>query len=279
MAGTAAVIALFLFLEIKPYLHEKAEPEKPLYVQNRIDVVEKQIEIPAKEQEQALPLPTKKAMAAIIIDDVGLKIKPIEQLLELDIPLTFSILPDQPHSTELAEKIHNAGREVMLHLPMEPEDKAHNNPGRSALLVSLSEMEIRRSVRNLIERTPHVAGMNNHMGSLFTKNGYLIKVVLDEVKKADIFFIDSLTAPESVAFQTAREMGIKSGKRLLFLDNERNSENIKTELRHTISLALKKGEVIVIGHPYAETIEAIAGMKDEFASAGVELVHASKLVH
>lgn len=232
---------------------------------------------PAEDIHVATPPPVKtKALprVAIIIDDIGQKIAPVKKLLGLGVPLTFAILPGLPHSAKSARMIDSAGYEVMLHLPMEPENRMRNNPGKIALLVSQSEDEIRTAVRKMIAATPNVAGINNHMGSLFTKDEKKMRIVLEETKKAGLFFVDSRTTPESVALETARAMGVQSAGRKVFLDNERNSENIKAALTRTIKIAKQGGHAVAIGHPYPKTIKAIAEMNVD----GVELVFASDVV-
>ncbi|GMT41958.1 MAG: hypothetical protein IEMM0002_0369 [bacterium] len=217
---------------------------------------------------------------AILIDDVGLKIRPVKKLLELEIPFTFAVLPGQPHSVDVARMINNAGYEIILHLPMEPENRSLHDPGKGALMLSQPEDEIRATVKKLIAATPGVVGMNNHMGSLFTKNEEKMRIVLEEVKEAGLYFIDSYTTPESVALETARAMGVKSAARKVFLDNERDGQKIKSAIRRTMKVARRDGAVIAICHPYPETIKALSEMKHFIQqTSGVEPMFASSLVH
>ncbi len=215
---------------------------------------------------------------AIIIDDIGLRNEPVEKLLSLGIPITFAIMPGQRHTKELAEKIRNAGYEVLLHMPMEPEDYKNNNPGEEALLVSQTDEEIRAMMRRTLAEVPQAIGVNNHMGSLFTRDGHKMRVVMEEIKSAGLFFVDSLTTPKSVGLPLARKMGIKSAARRLFLDNDENPESVENALRNSIRLAKVNGDVIAIGHPHAVTVEAITALKDAFAKEGVDLVAVSGMV-
>ncbi len=233
----------------------------------------------APAEPKAPSAKTKAALrVSIIIDDIGQGTAPVKKLLELDIPLTFAVLPGRPHSMDTARMIGSAGHEVMLHLPMEPENRRRNNPGKTALMLSQSEYEIRSAVREMINATPNVAGMNNHMGSLFTKDGKKMRIVLDEAKKAGLFFVDSYTTPESVALKTARAMGVKSAGRKIFLDNDRDRKKIKAAISRVIKIAKRDGYAVAIGHPYPETISALAEMKAEMKASGVELVFASDVV-
>lgn len=215
---------------------------------------------------------------AIIIDDIGLRREPVERLLATGIPLTFSVMPDQPHTKELAAQIAAAGQEVMLHLPMEPENDRMNDPGAGALLVTEPDEDIRAAIGRDLGQVPQAKGVNNHMGSLFTQDGRKMEVVLAELKTRNLFFVDSLTAPASVGYAAARRLGLKAAARRVFLDNDPAADAIDKHLRLAIELAAKEGAVVAIGHPYPATVAAIEKMKEDLAKAGVTPVFASQVV-
>lgn len=226
-----------------------------------------------------LPPPVERGkLLAIIIDDIGLRREPVERLLAAGIPLTFSVMPDQPHTKELAATIAAAGQEVMLHLPMEPENDRTNNPGAGALLVTEPDEDIRAAIGRDLEQVPQAKGVNNHMGSLFTQDGRKMEVVLAELKTRNLFFVDSLTAPNSVGYAVARRLGLKTAARRVFLDNDPGADAIAEHLRIAIGLAAKEGAVVAIGHPYPATVAAIEKLKDELEKAGVTPVFASRVV-
>ena len=135
------------------------------------------------------PLPDispKVARASIVIDDLGPDLGIARQFASLPFPVTFSVLPYQAHSREIAELAHAKGLEVILHLPMEPLDPKAN-PGKGALLLSMSGDEIRRNVRAALDTSPYFDGVNNHMGSRMTRDAEMMQIVLGELK-AGIFF-------------------------------------------------------------------------------------------
>ncbi len=214
---------------------------------------------------------------AIVIDDVGVSKAPIRKLIALRMPFTFAILPRQRYSTELANVINEAGYEVIIHIPMEPDDVNGNNPGKGALMLSQSDDAIREETKKMIREMPHAAGTSNHMGSKFTRDYDKMRAVLEEIKVSGLYFLDSRTTPDSVAFELARRMGVKSSSRRFFIDNELDTQAIKNELRRAIRYALSKGEAVAIGHPHRQTITALAEMKEAIENAGIKLVPASSL--
>ncbi len=217
-------------------------------------------------------------LLAIIIDDIGYRREPVERLLAAGIPLTFSVMPDQPYTKELAAQIAAAGQEVMLHLPMEPENDRTNNPGAGALLLTEPDEDIRAAIGHDLGQVPQAKGVNNHMGSLFTQDERKMEVVLAELKTRNLFFVDSLTAPNSVGYAVARRLGLKSAARRVFIDNDPGPDAISRHLRLAIDLAVKEGAVVAIGHPGAVTVAAIEKLKDDLVKAGVTPVFASRVV-
>ncbi len=221
---------------------------------------------------------TSPARLAIIIDDVGYHRRNARAFLEFGVPLTFSVLPQVPHSVVLAEDIHRAGHEIMLHQPMQPHSTSVD-PGPGALYVKHSRAEMETIIQQNMAELPFACGVNNHMGSLFTESRPLVLDMLDIFRQRSFFFVDSFTSSDSIAFRTARELHMVSAYRNVFIDNEPDVELIHNQLLAAKRRALKSGSAIAIGHPRPETIRAVAGFLQEIPASGVELVYASAVAH
>jgi polysaccharide deacetylase 2 family uncharacterized protein YibQ len=124
---------------------------------------------------------------------------------------------------------------------------------------------------------PSAIGVNNQMGSLFTANEAAIGVVLEMVRDRGLFFLDSVTASDSVAFQIARRLGVKTGQRQVFLDNVQDVSLIVKQLEKLVVLAEDRGQAIGIGHPHEATLEALVGFRQEL-SQRVRLVGVHRLM-
>ncbi|MFH1903132.1 MAG: divergent polysaccharide deacetylase family protein [Candidatus Omnitrophota bacterium] len=217
-----------------------------------------------------------KPQAAIILDDFGYDLSSMERLRELYLPVTVSVLPNLGASRQTADLARAAGYEVILHLPMSPRKSVRLE--KKTISPEMSADEIRQQIEKDLSSVGPVSGVNNHMGSLATADPVLMKEVLSNLKGRNLFFVDSVTSPNSVAFKTARELGIDAARRDVFLDNESNPEYIKGQIRELIQKALKNGRAIGIGHDRPETFAAIKEMLPEFEKAGVSLVPVSRLV-
>jgi len=157
--------------------------------------------------------------AVIVIDDMGRDLEAAHKLLALDYPLTFSVLPYLAHTQETAQEVHRSGREVMLHLPMEPEPSAQMSPGEGAIIVGMNAAELRRVLLNDLDSVPYAAGVNNHMGSRATRDAALMANVMKILADRRLYFIDSRTTAASTALEAAQRQGLPAFYRSVFLDD------------------------------------------------------------
>lgn len=221
------------------------------------------------------PRPRKKARMAIIVDDMGLSMKVARQLAAIDVDLTYSVMPMRPYSTRVAEYIHGQGHEVMLHLPMEG---SAPNPGAGAITTKMGAAEIRAVLFKDLQSVPYIAGVNNHMGSRATADEKVMQLVCRELKKKDLFFIDSLTTSKSVCRPVARDTGIRFNSRDVFLDNVQSSPYICGQLEKLISIAEKNRDAIGICHPHPTTVGVLAKELPKLKKRGIEIVPVSTFV-
>lgn len=226
-----------------------------------------------------LPLPRPGSPeVAIIVDDMGQDLHTAQTLLNINLNLTLAILPWSQQAPQVDQLLHQAGREILIHIPMEPQSYPATNPGPHALFIDLDSGEIRERFQGYRQRVPHATGGNNHMGSRFTENGEGMRVVLEEMKKADLFFVDSLTTGKSIAYSEALKEGVPAIKRDMFLDNVQESERILDEIRKLANRARQQGYAVGICHPHRETLKALASAEDIFKQQGVRVVPVSKLL-
>ncbi len=220
-----------------------------------------------------------KPRIAIVIDDMGWELPIAQDLLALDHPLSFAVLPQAPYQLKIAEAALQYRRDLLLHLPMEPHGYPKVNPGPNALLSHMNSDEMAKLVRTALEALPQVVGVNNHMGSSLTENRNAMQVVMRELKRYDLFFLDSRTSADSQAHQIAREMGIPTAKRHVFLDNNVDQVHISEQLHRLARMASQQGHAIGIGHPYPETLLALKRTLPVLRQAGVRIVPISRLVN
>jgi polysaccharide deacetylase 2 family uncharacterized protein YibQ len=214
---------------------------------------------------------------AIIIDDIGYNPLSMEELIKIDASLTFSILPHCPYSISSAEDIHRAKREILLHLPMEPLSYPRVNPGKGVLLLRMDSEELLRQLDDDIDAVPYISGVNNHMGSRFMADEKDLTVIMREMRKRNLFFVDSRTTSDTKGEKVASITGLPCLSRNVFIDNVQDYEATLKILLNLSSSGETK-PLIVIGHPYGTTIKALKEAVPLLRQSGIEIVPVSHLL-
>ena len=225
----------------------------------------------------APPVVGDKPMIAIVIDDVGIDQDRTRRAIALPPPLTMAFIPYGYNLKELTKSAHDVGHELIVHMSMQPNDPGAN-PGPNALLVTLSQDELKRRLVWALGRFPGYVGLSNHMGSKFTAWSKGMGLVLAELKARDLLFLDSLTAGGSVGYRLSRKMGLPFAVRDVFLDNDVAEGAIRNQLFELESVARRRGYAIGIGHPYDATIQVLAKWLPEMRKKGFAIVPLTTVV-
>ena len=188
-----------------------------------------------------------------VIDDAGLHASNVKRYTSLPFPITIAVLPQLAQSSECAQVVRSAGKELILHQPMQ----AHNyssgttpNPGPGAILPDMTSYEVAQTVKsNLDSLGGGVKGMNNHEGSLITENYIKMNTVLEVAVERGIYFLDSRTTSSSAVPQVALERDLRYLARFApFLDNEINRASMLEMIYKGLDVANKNGYAVMIGH-------------------------------
>ena len=213
---------------------------------------------------------------AIIIDDIGYNRKAGEKAISLPGALTYAVIPFTPFGRTLAEQAFFSQKEVILHLPMESTTGKKLDIG--GITTQQSKYEVKDRLKASLNELPFASGFNNHMGSLLTADSKAMGWIMEEVSGTPLFFIDSMTNPHSVAYETANEFGVPSLRRDIFLDADPHPKRIQKAFDRLVKIAKRMGSAIAIAHPYPTTLEFLDQNLDEFSNLGIELVNVSELV-
>ena len=215
---------------------------------------------------------------AIVIDDLGGENKISQELLRWDLPITFSILPFTPYSKTLAGEAHRRGKEVILHLPMEPRGYPQVRAGKGVLLQGMDEDQLLQQLSKDIEAVPYIKGVSNHMGSRLMEDPEKMRIVFSELKRRGLFFLDSRTTPQTIGLQIAQSVGLRAMERSLFIDHSSNEEDIKQKLERLIQSSLSTGKAVGIGHPHPSTLKSLKEMIPKMKENGIEIVPLSAMM-
>ena len=230
-------------------------------------------------QRFAVPAPASGGLPriAIVIDDVGVHIPNSWRAVELPGPLTISLMTYALNLSALAQAAHGAGHELLLHVPMEPEGP-DVDPGPNVLLAQTSREELLRRITWALGRVDGVVGVNNHMGSRFTADRAAMDLLMGELSRRGLLFLDSLTTGQSVGRSASRAAGVPYLARDVFLDNEPDVAVVRAQLAELESVARKDGAAIAIAHPKPGTLQALQEWLPTLADRGLVLVPLTALL-
>ena len=224
-------------------------------------------------------IPDNTPQVAIILDDVGKDPHVVNKLLALPYPITFSVIPRSTYACEISEDIWASGKEVMLHMPMEADKSELIVSYNVKLTLKMSARQIENELENAIEEVKFVSGVNNHMGSAFTRDKESMTSVFQFLAKNKLYFIDSKTNSKNPTKRLASEFNVKFAARDIFLDIDPEPEAIREQFYKLIEVAKQKGKAVAIGHiQRPTTIIVLQEMLPKIEEAGVKLVFASELV-
>ena len=221
---------------------------------------------------------TARPKIALIIDDLGYERRAGERAIALPGPITYAVLPWTPRARHLSEMAHAAGKEIILHLPMQAESRDEPiDPG--SLLLDMSHAQFAETLAGNIDAVPHIVGVNGHRGSLLTRHPGHMQWLMDDIRnRQPLFFVDSYTTHESVALYLAAEKGVPAIKRDVFLDPDAGPDTVRREFARLKRLAEDQGFAVGIGHPYPATLSFLEEALPALEADGFDLVSVSSLV-
>lgn len=229
---------------------KKTEPAQPATPEKKTEPVQ-----PAEQPQKQLKKGSGKI--AFVFDDAGHNTTQLTPFLELPFPATVAVLPKLAHSADAAALTRATNnKELILHQPMQAVNLS-TDPGPGAVTPDMAPSEIRALIRENIAEVAPVKGVNNHEGSFITADEMKIGPVLDVCLDEGIWFLDSRTNSATVVPDAAKARGMKLYERDIFLDNSQERADIIAMVEQGLSIADKKGYVIMIGHVWSKDLAAI----------------------
>jgi polysaccharide deacetylase 2 family uncharacterized protein YibQ len=223
-----------------------------------------------------LTTPVYAGKLAIVIDDFGYRPAQENKVIALPANISVAVLPNAPHAREMATKAHNAGHEVLIHLPMAPLSKQPLE--KDTLRPDMGSGEIERIIREAVNDVPYAVGLNNHMGSAMTSSLFGMQKVMQALGQYNLYFLDSMTIGNSQSMRAAAGTNVKVIKRKVFLDDTQNEADIRFQFNRAVELARRNGSAIAIGHPHPSTVRVLQQMVYSLP-ADITLVRPSSLLN
>jgi len=214
---------------------------------------------------------------AIVIDDLGNDAAATGRIASWPYKVCGAVLPALPGSARAARELEGSGKQVLLHLPMEPRQYPQVRPGPGVVLRSQSEEEIARTLESDLDSVPGAVGVSNHMGSAATADPRVMRAVVRVLARRGLFFLDSRTTGATVARETAREERVPAVSRRVFLDDVATEPAVQKMLDELVTRAHAERSAVALGHPYPATLAVLERELPKLADRGVRLVPVGEL--
>lgn len=233
----------------------------------------------AAEKKVVKAEPVKNAgKIALILDDWGYNLKNRDFITGNNYHLSISILPFKPYSAMVAKLAHDKNKDVIVHMPMEPESKESYGLEENTLLIGMSRDEIDTILKRAFKNIPYAKGLSNHMGSKATQNKRLMEIVMEFLKANNLFFLDSLVTSKSVCAGCAEKFMVPIMRRDVFIDNENDPAYIRKQVMALAHEAEASGLAVGIGHDRPVTISVLEEVIPELSEQGFEFVNISEII-
>jgi polysaccharide deacetylase 2 family uncharacterized protein YibQ len=222
------------------------------------------------------PAPAEGGRVALVIDDLGRSLDDLHAVEGLSVPISYAVLPFEEQTPEVVAELRQSGAEILLHLPMEP--AGAKDPGPGALRLGMTPEQLRQSTLAALQAVPGASGVNNHMGSGLSADEPSMTTILGLLSSRGLFFLDSRTSAQSVAYRVATRLGLPAAERQVFLDPDPSPEAIRAQFHRLLGLARTRGAAVAIGHPLPETLAILEEEIPKARALGYEFVPVSYLL-
>lgn len=244
-------------------------------VPDRLPVPELVVSTPPRDPGITVP------SIAIVLDDFGNQwnSEVVQGVLSLDVPLTLAVIPHLWASERVARAAIKSGKEVIVHLPMQPVGENASLEKRY-LHASMNDETVDDFLVDAMRAVPGATGLNNHMGSAATQDSSLMANVASWCGSHDWLILDSITHHSTVLYREADRARVPAVRRDVFLDHRQDVASIRRQLERAVDLARRRGgPVVVIGHPHEETWTVLREEIPRIVEEGIRLVSLSDLVY
>ncbi|MCM8770629.1 MAG: divergent polysaccharide deacetylase family protein [Candidatus Omnitrophica bacterium] len=236
------------------------------------------VKLPVEMLPKFFPKPLIKGKIAIVLDDWGQNLNNFNLIKNIRQPLTLAILPNLVYSRRIALEAKIRNFEIILHLPMEPYPRPGLILEKDTITTEMDDLTIKDILLKQLKRLPYIRGVNNHMGSKATADYRVMRIIFEELKKKNLYFLDSYVSANSICFKLTRGIKIRFARRDVFLDNEDNPDYIRAQLEKLKQLAQSRGYAIGIGHDRKITLEVLKEELPKLQKQGFKFVTVSELI-
>lgn len=219
------------------------------------------------------------AQIAFIVTDLDRSpLKLYRAFLKSPVLFSIALRPDKPEAVRIGKEVRQENHEVLLHLPMEPKGYPRVDPGKDAILLDLSRIEIEERITRCLSAIGPVQGVVSRLGSAALNDPDVMRAVLDELKRRDLPFIDSHPSGPSMVEEIGEETGARTLTVGASLDDDKGTAaSVRARIKEITAAAVQRGSLIVMVRPSALVLDVLESELPRIKAQGVELVPISQV--
>lgn len=213
---------------------------------------------------------------AIVVRGLGLEPEATEAAItRLPPAVTLSFSPYAPKLAEQVKKARAHGHEVMLDLPLEPEDFPTRDPGPMAMLTALPQVENIARLESVLGRAVGYTGLIGSGGAAFGGSRVHMRSILEQLAERGLLYVH--TGPASGIAEN-RDLALPLVQTVTTVDERPFREAIDARLAYLEEVAGMRGAAVGVAHPYPVTFERLVRWIDGLTRKGIALAPVSAAV-
>jgi len=213
------------------------------------------------------------ARVAIVIGGLGLSQTGTQEAIgKLPPEVTLGFAPQGNSLGRWMQTARREGHEIVMQVPLEPFDFPNVNPGRNTLTVDASADENLKNLRWTLSRTTNYTAVMSYMGARFSTSPEAMGLLMAELGKRGIGYVDDGSSARSLAPEQALKNGVPFAAGDAVIDAVQDRGAILNKLDELERTARAKGFAIGTGNAFDVTVDAVASWASEARKRGIEIV-------
>jgi uncharacterized protein len=216
---------------------------------------------------------------AILVTGLGLPGGPASDAIEgLPAPISVAYGAYGRNLQDGVTRARADGHEVLLQIPLEPNNYPTEDPGPHTLLTSLPPEENMKRLQWLMSRYTGYVGVTNHMGAKFESATDSFTPVFEELKRRGLLYVDDGSIQESPAAKAAAALGLEYSLVSVQIDGGQSAAEIDKQLAKLEDMAKQQGSAIGVVRLKPAAVKQLAAWASKLEGKGLVLVPVSAAV-
>ncbi|MEM1152015.1 MAG: divergent polysaccharide deacetylase family protein [Pseudomonadota bacterium] len=216
---------------------------------------------------------------ALVLGGLGINYThTVSAIDELPPEVTLSFAPHARGLQTWIRRAREAGHEVLIELPLEPQTHGRLRPHANMLSADFNTQRNTSNLETILGLGHGYFGVINYQGDKFAANKDAADAMFSALKARGVAFIDDGSLPPTSVLETAAaDMGARYARANFVIDARMDADAMQSQLLALEAAALENGGALGTAIGYPLTIDIINDWTETLAAKGIVLAPASAL--